>query len=119
MYYSGNMALESVLQERQMEFDDQLTLRSERKNVYEHYKIWMFHGEVGPIAMTRKHLLNARDLFMDTREEIEQRAGKLWFFLKLAKFMREEIEDIQNVTEAYFAKNTLTIEQILSRGPTT
>lgn len=93
MYYSGNMALESVLQEKQMEFDDNLNLSSKRVNVYEHYKIWMVHGEVGPILMTRKHLMNGRDLFMDTREEIENRAGKVRFYLKMAKFLREEVED--------------------------
>ena len=59
--------------------------------MYEHFKIWMIHGEVGPIALTRKHLLNTGDLFMMTREEIEKKAGRLWFFLKLAKFLREEI----------------------------
>ena len=33
--------------------------------------------------------MNGRDLFMDTMEEIEQRAGKVRFYLKMAKFLRE------------------------------
>ena len=99
MYYSGNLALESVIQEKQMELDNDLTLSStKRDNAYEHYKIWMVHGEIGPIMMMRKHLINARDLFMDTRAEIEKRTGKLWFYLKVPSYLREGIGLKQKLT---------------------
>lgn len=80
-------------------------LHSKRQNAYEYFKIWMIHGEVGPIAMTRKHLIVVRDLFMETKEEIEERAGRLWFYLKLAKFLREDVENFQKPGEIYFSKN--------------
>lgn len=65
-----------------------MSLYNYRNNAYEDYKIWTVHGEVGPIAMTRKHILSVRDLFMETREEVESRMGRLWFYLKIAKYLR-------------------------------
>jgi hypothetical protein len=35
--------------------------------------------------------MNPYGLFFDTIEEIDKRAGKVRFFLKIAKFLREEI----------------------------
>lgn len=81
-----------------------------RANAYEMYNIWMVHGEVGPLLLTRKQFANARDLFMDTREEIEKRAGKIWFYLKLGKLTRQEIEDKQKPTEDYISTKNLTVE---------
>lgn len=41
--------------------------------------------------MTRKHALEIRDLFMETKQEVEARMGRLWFYLKLAKFLRQGV----------------------------
>ncbi len=81
-----------------MEFDSMMNWRLKRANAYEFYKIWMVHGEVGPLLLTRKQFANVRDLFMKTREEIEEQTGKLWFYLKLSKNSRQEVEDKQNPT---------------------
>lgn len=67
VYYSGNIALESTLQMKQFKLDKNLTLFSKRLSVYEHYKIWCIHGEVGPIGLTRAHALKTSDIFMFTR----------------------------------------------------
>ena len=71
VYLSGNMAYESTVQELQFQLDDQIRLLdifSKRKNVYEHFKVWQIHGEVGPIALTRSHVFTVPDLFIKTRE---------------------------------------------------
>jgi hypothetical protein len=68
-----------------------LDIFSKRKNVYEHFKIWQVHGEVGPIAITRHDRVHIADLFRKTKEEVEKRTGKLWFYVKINGYWRWQI----------------------------
>jgi hypothetical protein len=43
-YLYLNMAVSYTIQRKQLEFDQQLGIFSDRKYAFEHYKVWGLHG---------------------------------------------------------------------------
>jgi hypothetical protein len=79
-----------------------LDIFSKRKNVYEYFKIWQIHGEVGPILISRLDKFYFVNLLSRTKEEIEEKTGKLWFYIKINGFWRNQVWSRQELAEKYF-----------------
>lgn len=45
---------------------------------------------------------------------MERRTGRLWFYLKAARWLRDIIEDKQNITRRYLEENRVRIDDILT-----